>query len=847
MLNKILLRKIKFPLSWRGAFSFCHSRGSGNPSSLSLRGAKQACPCESRGSNLNGFSLIELMVAVVILSMAIFGIFNAFNSGWMGMADSRDRTVATNYAQEAMEDVKNMDFEKIITTTKSVTNANKKYRVDVYVSLENPNLKKVFTVVSWKDRNGITKTVDTTMLVQYLEVFASDPAKIVLFAESYAILNTPTDDVYATTGITAVIKDINGNTIIDWGKKTGEGNITFSIISTDNFGTFSNGLTSIEVIPISGRAYTTFTSNGTMVGNFGINVIKASVYLPVAKKIVTDITTIKITNGPVKIKLEADPLAIKASTTNYSTITVSLIDATGQTLMKKDIFTDVEISFSVFGEGHLSTSTITILYNSGDVNPASATIILNSTGNPGLASVVATAADLESGKIDVKFLGPPVTISISASPNPMYFDDAYSTISVSLLDINGFNTNPTNLPITISLALTSNDTGGSLEEPYSWDFPASDSEGIIKETKFSGQLFTGTAIITASGGGLPVASVTINVISAIIPEIIKITASSLNVKAFGNESSTIKATIYDGSGKIVTNYNGDIVFTISNNTSSAYFLTNSTVPVDNGFATIKIVSSNPGNATVNIVNPDPGNLTIEPSEGIVIRFYGDPVRIELTANPIEVYGVETSVITAVIYDNASPANIVTGIPITFTTDKGTFSNGLTEITITPADGVATTELSSSGALGVANIGVSAISISGTFTDSATVTFKEGIDLILVDTPIYNPTNKTVTFNILVTGKSIDIDEMKVSWVNNSASERLSKITMKIPYDAIVEVDVYNGNVKSGDPVDIIDKELTIGKSTIKLTFIKNMLGKTISVVFYPPIMGSYSIEPFLVE
>ena len=61
-----------------------------------------------------GFSLIELMVAVVILVMAIFGIFLAFSTGFQGMADARDRTVATNYLQEKIEDFKNMNFNKAI-------------------------------------------------------------------------------------------------------------------------------------------------------------------------------------------------------------------------------------------------------------------------------------------------------------------------------------------------------------------------------------------------------------------------------------------------------------------------------------------------------------------------------------------------------------------------------------------------------------------------------------------------------------------------------------------------------------------------------------------------------------
>jgi len=140
-INKILSKKIKFPLSLRGLFPFCHSRESGNPFSLSLRGAKQRS-----NLNHNGFTLIELMIAITILALAIFGIFHAYSVGFLGMADTRDRTVATNYAREAMEDVKNMNFELITNENLSTAEIiDAKFNRVITVVDEHDNLKKITT------------------------------------------------------------------------------------------------------------------------------------------------------------------------------------------------------------------------------------------------------------------------------------------------------------------------------------------------------------------------------------------------------------------------------------------------------------------------------------------------------------------------------------------------------------------------------------------------------------------------------------------------------------------------------------------------------------------------------
>jgi prepilin-type N-terminal cleavage/methylation domain-containing protein len=108
-----------------------------------------------------GFSLIELMVAVAILAIAALGIFQSYQVGFWGMSDARARTIATNIAQEKLEEVKGKslaagtypDPENPLVVSGNDFNA--------VVSVEDimeggipTTLKKIITTVSWQKRNG---------------------------------------------------------------------------------------------------------------------------------------------------------------------------------------------------------------------------------------------------------------------------------------------------------------------------------------------------------------------------------------------------------------------------------------------------------------------------------------------------------------------------------------------------------------------------------------------------------------------------------------------------------------------------------------------------------------------
>lgn len=774
-----------------------------------------------------GFSLIELMVAITILAMAIFGIFHAYSVGFMGMADARDRTVATNYAREAMEDIKNKDFGQIIPQSRNYIDGTK-YEREVIVQ-PSTNLKKVTTKVYWKNRNGTWKTVETEMVVHFIETTAGIPTRIMLIANPYNVLTEDdilTDDISENQSIiTAVVKDAKGNTVITYND-----NITFTLNdSNDSCLIDSSG-------DIVGKTYSINAVEGIATVTFEASDTEGDVIIEASDSVLTsDSVTIKVTDPdkPVKINLTADTSFMTPSLSSTSLITAEIFNA-GNTLVGGAVN---EIAFSVSGPGTLSAPTTTPAVS------GVATITLTSNGSPGTITVTATSSELvpdfvtiiTGGKIDL------------FSSDSSVADKEKAVIEITTKDLYGFLINYDGK---INLSVI-----GYGEDPEEYG----DGELSLDSVSFGGDTYLETVDFTATSEGqvkisaidergiLDPGELILTITPALIPDHIEASANPTNIQAGSTEeTSIITARIKTDDNKTITNYSELINFNTTIGTFDTYngIITSTSSYIDeNGDAVVVLYpSDNYGTAIITVSSGSLDNVMIE------VDFYIEAYHIELVATPqnIQVGNVKFLVeatmkdennFTVANYNESVTFDIFYGFPniIKYQTSNTqslttTFSGGevILDMKTVNEAGTATLKADSGSILGTLNIPV-------------------GIALDLVENSVDSIFDSetgtgTVNFNIDVQGAELELEEMQVSWETNS-DETLNRIEIVPNSTGITEViypDSYP-NISSGDIVDVENMTLLEGTSNVKLYFSADMSEKTFEVIFNPN-SGNYPVE-----
>ena len=117
-----------------------------------------------------GITLIEMMIALVVLSLGVLAIAQLFPAGTRRQVSDRMLTTANNYAQQKLEDLSGVAWtDTTLTdgqhpTTDELLGSNGQWkRHYVVATMASPldNLKKVTVTVSWKFQGSRTVTAIT--------------------------------------------------------------------------------------------------------------------------------------------------------------------------------------------------------------------------------------------------------------------------------------------------------------------------------------------------------------------------------------------------------------------------------------------------------------------------------------------------------------------------------------------------------------------------------------------------------------------------------------------------------------------------------------------------------------
>lgn len=104
---------------------------------------------------MKGFTLLEVLIAIVIFTVGIVTIVGLFSTGLVGSTDAENTTIAMNLAQRRMEEIRNLDFDTgIVNENKAEVSGFSGFQRKVAVTEPQTDLKQVTVTVYWTSKGG---------------------------------------------------------------------------------------------------------------------------------------------------------------------------------------------------------------------------------------------------------------------------------------------------------------------------------------------------------------------------------------------------------------------------------------------------------------------------------------------------------------------------------------------------------------------------------------------------------------------------------------------------------------------------------------------------------------------
>jgi len=115
---------------------------------------------------MKAFTLLEVMIATIVLTIGVIAITWAFSAGLYATTDVEDVDLALNIAQAKMEDIKNTAFDSLADSGPAADPNFSDFSTTVNVA-EGDDPMQIDVTVSWNAKGGTASVVLTTLMADY--------------------------------------------------------------------------------------------------------------------------------------------------------------------------------------------------------------------------------------------------------------------------------------------------------------------------------------------------------------------------------------------------------------------------------------------------------------------------------------------------------------------------------------------------------------------------------------------------------------------------------------------------------------------------------------------------------
>lgn len=100
-----------------------------------------------------GFTLLEVLIAIVIGISGIFAVIAVFNTVSISSSDTENTAIALHLAEQALEELQNLDYETgIISSSRTPIDGSLGFEREITVTEPLTDLKQAVSTVYWQSK-----------------------------------------------------------------------------------------------------------------------------------------------------------------------------------------------------------------------------------------------------------------------------------------------------------------------------------------------------------------------------------------------------------------------------------------------------------------------------------------------------------------------------------------------------------------------------------------------------------------------------------------------------------------------------------------------------------------------